>query len=96
MGKSKLTCGERDRIAILNAKGISLREISRRLGRSVSTVSDELKRNGRYEKEVRVYSPIEAQEEYKKRKQQAGKQEPLKNKQVMGYTVKWSGNQDYC
>lgn len=87
MGKIKLTCEERDQIAILKAKGTSLREIGRQLERSVSTISDELKRNGRYERGEWVYSAIEAQDDYQKRKQIAGRREPLKNKHVYRYVV---------
>jgi IS30 family transposase len=43
--KGQLTASERDRIAIWRARKIPLREIARRLNRSVSTISDELKRN---------------------------------------------------
>ncbi len=42
---AKLSEEERDRIAFLYARGKSLRTIARELERSVSTVSDELKRN---------------------------------------------------
>lgn len=40
-----LSFAEREEIAILNATGVSAREIARRIGRSPSTVSRELRRN---------------------------------------------------
>lgn len=40
-----LSFAEREEIAILNATGVSAREIARRIGRSASTVSRELRRN---------------------------------------------------
>ena len=42
-----LTAGERDRIAEMRASGSGVREIAREIGRSESTVSRELARNGR-------------------------------------------------
>lgn len=44
-GKPKLKDAERDEIAILKEKGYSLRKIAKSIERSVSTVSDEIKRN---------------------------------------------------
>src|SRR5512144_2398861 len=47
----KLTSHERDKIAYWYAVGERIREIARRLGRSPSSISDEIKRNkmgGRY------------------------------------------------
>ncbi|MFZ2509375.1 MAG: IS30 family transposase [Steroidobacteraceae bacterium] len=40
-----LSFGEREELALLNAQGLALREIARRMGRSPSTVSRELRRN---------------------------------------------------
>ena len=42
-----LTAGERDRIAEMRASGSGVRETAREIGRSESTVSRELARNGR-------------------------------------------------
>ncbi|ESZ53693.1 hypothetical protein X729_31080 [Mesorhizobium sp. L103C131B0] len=48
---AKLPCGrylsfaEREEIAILRVQGLSMRNIGRRLGRSASTISRELRRN---------------------------------------------------
>ena len=52
---------ERDRLAMFRAKGISLREIARLIGRNVSTVSRELKRNAAPVNSG-AYFPHEAQE----------------------------------
>ncbi len=49
---SQLSKSERNEIAILKHKSYSLRDIARALNRSVSTISDEIKRNsvdGRYQ-----------------------------------------------
>ena len=43
--KTKLTTPERDQIALLFASGSSLRAIARTLSRSVSTISEEIRRN---------------------------------------------------
>ena len=68
---SKLKPYERGRIALLIAKGFSLRNIARSLNRSVSTISDEVKRNSIWEAGVLVYEAISAQEDYQKRKSKA-------------------------
>jgi IS30 family transposase len=44
-GGTHLTLGERERVAVLKAEGLSLRAIARALGRAASTVSRELRRN---------------------------------------------------
>jgi IS30 family transposase len=95
---SKLKPYERGRIALLIAKGFSLRNIARSLNRSVSTISDEVKRNSIWEAGVLVYEAISAQEDYQKRKSKAGKRAPLKNKQVYRYVIEklrdsWSPEQ---
>lgn len=43
----QLTKGDRDRLSLLKVQGKSLREIAGQLGRNVSTISRELKRNSR-------------------------------------------------
>src|SRR5512144_1525470 len=58
----KLTSHERDKIAYWYAVGESLREMARRLGRSPSSISDEIKRNtvdGRYHS-IRAHQASEA------------------------------------
>ena len=47
MGKqhTKITSEKRDLIAVWNQQGVSLRQIAKRLERSVSSISDEIQRN---------------------------------------------------
>lgn len=91
---TKLTALEREHIAIYLAQKLSKREIARRLNRSDSTVRSELKRN-RYKEH---YVALHAQAQAVKRKTQAGKRHPLKNRSVYAYTLKklrngWSPEQ---
>lgn len=91
---SKLTAQERDEIALLKARGIGVRAISRKLGRSPSTISDELKRNSF----GKNYVSINAQAQSEKRKSNAGKRHPLKDKDTYTYVMKklrlgWSPEQ---
>jgi IS30 family transposase len=48
--RKKITPQERDKIAVWHAKEISIREIARRLERSPSSISREIKRNYDYNK----------------------------------------------
>lgn len=80
---NKLKEAERDKIAVMRAQGKGVREIARALGRSPSTVSEELKRNG----DQGVYVAIQAQYDYECRKSKAGKRPPLKNKKVYRYVT---------
>ena len=43
--KKKISAQERDQIAVMLASGLSLRNIAKGLSRSVSSISDEIKRN---------------------------------------------------
>lgn len=54
---NKITADERDKIAVWLAEKMTLREIGRRLGRSVSSISDEVKRNSK----DGLYTAISAQ-----------------------------------
>ena len=75
---------ERDEIAVLKSSGVSNKEIARKLGRHPSTIGREIKRNsfkGEY------YVSIHAQERWKKRKSNAGKRHPLKNKKVFRWVI---------
>jgi len=78
----KLTPSERDEIAIWLAEKLSVREISRRLCRSVSTISDEVKRNSRNG----VYSSISAQFISEKRNKNSRKFNARKDKWIFDYT----------
>ena len=65
---NKIDSHERDQIAVLLASGTSLRLIAKQLKRSVSSISEEVKRNS----VDRVYKAIEAQELSQTRNKRAG------------------------
>jgi len=56
-----LSFAEREEIAILNAQGVGVREVARRLGRSASTISRELRRNASTRSHAVVYRAATAQ-----------------------------------
>ena len=58
-----LSIEEREKLYLRRGQGAKLREIARELGRSVSTISRELKRN---ERPRHPYSPSQAQKNKKK------------------------------
>jgi IS30 family transposase len=92
--KEKLTEEERDRIAVLHARGIGVREIGRLLERDHATISRELKRN----RFGQGYNAIHAQHVAEERKSKAGKRHPLKDKKIYGYVLEklregWSPEQ---
>ena len=96
MGKkhNKLTAEERENLVIWLHQGKSKREIARRLGRSDSTVRDELKRNSLGIQYIAVY----AQRKAEKRVVRSRVRHPLKNKSVYSYVLKklrcgWSPEQ---
>src|SRR3954453_18213921 len=65
-GGTHLELEERERLAALKAEGLSLRAIARALGRAVSTVSRELRRNAL----PKVgYLPVHAEGCYRERRQ---------------------------
>ncbi len=74
----QLSSEERDKIAVLRAKGFSVSAIARNIGRDKSTVSRELRRNGT--KKRRLYWPHKAQQRAKERKEQSGQRPRLKNR----------------
>ena len=67
---------ERDKIAVLINRGKSMREVADVLGRNVSSISRELKRNGR---SLSCYRPHRAQERAMERQRQSHKKDALKN-----------------
>lgn len=81
----QLTTQERDQIAILLAKGISKRKIAKRIGRSVSTISDETKRNSN----MGNYEAAHAHKACKQRKKYALKRSitPLKSQKIYEYVL---------
>jgi transposase, IS30 family len=75
----KLTSHERDKIAYWHAIGEGIREIARRLGRSPSSISDELKRN----KVDGIYHSIYAHKATEARKLNSHKKYLLKTRPVL-------------
>src|SRR3989344_5434170 len=80
--KGHLTHAEREDIFLLLNQGCSFREIAENIGRHHTTVSREIEKNkgpdGRY-------LPSLAQEESKKRKFEANRRNPLKDKRIFSY-----------
>jgi IS30 family transposase len=91
----KVSADERDLIALLRGKGESNRSIARMLGRSPSTIVDELKRNSLNNGE---YVAIHAQGRANERKAKGRKRHPLKNEAVYAGVIEklregWSPEQ---
>jgi transposase, IS30 family len=61
LSKRYLSFAEREEIAILHAQQFGVREIARRLGRSASTISRELRRNASTRSHAVVYRAVAAQ-----------------------------------
>lgn len=74
---------ERDKIAFWLGNKLSIREIARRLGRSPSSISDEIKRNSYHG----VYTPIKAQTRSDFRKRIARRRHFLKDKETANYVI---------
>jgi IS30 family transposase len=92
----QLSCEERDKIAVLRAKGLPLRDIAVIIGRNKSTISRELQRNSApiYD----VYLPHKADSRAKERKCKAGIRPRLKNPMIRQYItsklkIGWSPEQ---
>lgn len=79
--KPKISGEERDKIALLFSSGTSIRGIAKELGRSVSSVSCEIRRNSTEGE----YHPIAAQEISSKRNVSSRKTNPLKNPKIYAY-----------
>lgn len=89
-----ITAAERDRIGILKASGVSVSEIGRTLGRSKSTISEEIIRNSFGD----TYVPIHAQAKSEKRKANTHRRYPLKSPWIYSYVLEklregWSPEQ---
>lgn len=82
----QLSCGERDQIAILLARGRSRRKIAKALGRNPGTISRELKRNGA--PIYKVYLPHKAQLRAAKRKEKSVRRERIRDKVVRRYILR--------
>jgi IS30 family transposase len=90
----KLSAIEREQISVWLHQNLSKREIARRLGRSDSTIRDEIKRNSFKD----YYIAVNAQARTEKRSARARTRHPLKNKSVYAYVLKklrsgWSPEQ---
>ncbi|MFZ2201890.1 MAG: IS30 family transposase [Microgenomates group bacterium] len=79
--RGKIGPSERDQIAVLLSSKTPLREIARKLGRSVSSISDEVKRNSING----VYTAISAQAKSEGRNRRSRKTNPLKNPALYSY-----------
>ncbi|MGQ9677152.1 MAG: transposase, partial [Chloroflexota bacterium] len=80
----KLSPDERDKIAVMRSRGESIRRIAAVLGRSPSTISEELSRNSLTNGE---YVAIHAQARANERKLKGRKRHPLKNAAVYAYVI---------
>lgn len=78
-----LSSSDRDKIAVLYASGLRVREIARRLGRNHGVISRELKRN----KSGTHYVAIAAEAKAAHRKHKAGIREPLRNPKLYSYVL---------
>lgn len=79
--KPKITPEERDEIAVLLATKTSFRTIAKTLGRSVSSISEEVKRNSRNGQ----YSALLAQELSDQRNTTSRRNNPLKSPAIYSY-----------
>lgn len=79
--KKKISAQERDQIAILLASGLSLRKIASKLGRSVSSISDEIRRNSI----GREYKSIAANNLSFQRNRLSRRTNPLKDPKIFSY-----------
>ncbi len=79
----KITAQERDMIALWRGGGVGIRNIARRLGRSPSSISEELRRNDYQGNYVAIHAQYVAEE----RKKEARERYPLKNKDTYTYVL---------
>ena len=79
-----LTISERESIWENKLAGKSMREIARQIGRSVSTISRELKRNGMRQ----GYRPSEAQKKYERRRKHCRRKKLLKEGELKDLVVR--------
>lgn len=91
---TKITATERDQIGLLKARGISISEIGRTLGRSKSSISEEVLRNS-FKGE---YVPIHAQAAAEERAENSHHRSPLKDPETYAYVLEklrdgWSPEQ---
>jgi len=79
--KKKISASERDQIAVLLASGLTLRNIAKKLDRSVSSISDEIKRNS----VGGEYKSIAANLISVQRNRQSRRINPLKSAKIFSY-----------
>ncbi len=100
----KITGTERERLSIWKKEGLSNIDCAKRLGRSVSTIGRELKRNKTrvsvgWNNWEMIYEPTHADQVAQERKKNAWfAKEPLKNKKIFSYVMEklrdsWSPEQ---
>lgn len=82
----QLSSEERDKIAVLRAKGNSLRQIAKVVKRNIGTISRELRRNKA--PKYNVYMPLAAHKRAARRKCLAAQRPLLKNKRIKMYVIK--------
>src|SRR5512139_2762274 len=82
----QLSSEERDKIAILRAKEKSVSDIAKRIGRSKSTISRELKRNK--SPIYNIYLANRAHQRAVKRKHESGQRQRIRNPLIRRYIMK--------
>lgn len=95
---TKITAQERDLIAVLYSKGLTKRQIAKRLGRHHTSIVREINRNSFIGKSGKYYVAIHAQAKAKNRTVDARKRHQLKNPAVYSYVLEklrwgWSPEQ---
>lgn len=83
INKNKISAAERDQIAVLLASKVSLRKIARRLKRSVSSISCEVKRNSASGQ----YQSIAAHSLSLQRNTRSRRSNPLKSAKIYSYVI---------
>lgn len=87
-GYRQLSNEERDRLSMLKAQGKSLRELARSIGRDVSTVSRELRRNGVPWPHGHEYLPHSAQRRAEARKAAGHERQRLRTPGLRGFATR--------
>lgn len=85
-GFSRLSLKEREQMAILHARGYSIREIGFKLGRSHSTISREFKR-GSFNPDPKYYSPCHGDFVSRYNRQKAGRPRKMEDPAIKNYVV---------
>lgn len=80
---TKITAYERDQIALWLGSKVAIREIARRLSRSPSSISDEIKRNNYQGNYVAIHAQTVTEDRWKKSRGR----ETLKDKETFTYVV---------